>query len=120
MKMFLIGQAPFEEHETKPGGTGTVTDAMLEGDAFLGQLRRMFPDITSAGCEFRVLGAEYAQKPSEMFTVVVVFDSQDPASVDAANSLQTRLPMKWDDLARESLARFGHSRFVTHGGLLND
>jgi hypothetical protein len=74
--------------------------AMREGRAFIGVIRRAFPDLPD-GLTLRV--KSFPHDFGSYFEVCACFDDQDETAAEAAYMLESNTPESWDEEARAEL-----------------
>ena len=100
MDYMTLGSTPVDEECAQVGSDGYCEKAMAESNAFIRQLRRLFPDIP-ANTRFKV--QSFSHDFGTYHEVTVIFNEKDKESVEFAINVENNLPEKWDTKAREEL-----------------
>jgi hypothetical protein len=103
MRDFIeLGPTPTDEESSQMGQENFYEMNKIECEVYRRQLQQMFPNVN-----FRTKLFPY--EPEEYREVVVVFDDDNPESVDGAFRVEANLPDRWSDDAKRWLQELGYS-----------
>lgn len=104
-----LGCVPAEESCESVGQN--EDKAYAECQAYVRQLRRMFPEPGSRPGHYRTSGYFKIKRNPHDFgvylSVIAVYDDADEDEVKWAFNAENNLPLQWDDAARFDLATLG-------------